>query len=135
MAEITHIQPEGLVDVRGFGFSHVTTARGGTQIYIAGQVAVDKLGQTVGVGNLLTQTRQVMENLRIALAAAGATFSDAVKLNVYIVDYDPARRAEVMAVRNEYIDPDNAPASTLVGVQALAAPDYLIEMEVTAIID
>ena len=135
MAAIENIQPSGLVDVRGFGFSHVTKATGGTQIYISGQVAVDETGKTVGTGDLIAQTRQVMENLKLALASADATFSNVVKLTVFIVDYDPSRRGEVMSVRNEYIDPHNAPASTLVGVQALAAPDYLIEIEATACID
>lgn len=135
MKSIEHIQPPGLVDVRGFGFSHVTKVSGGTAVYIAGQVAVDEQGQSVGVGDLVEQTRQVMENLQTALSAAGAGFADVAKLNVYIVDYDPAKRGAVLAVRNEYIDPFNAPASTLVGVSALAAPDYLIEIEATAYLD
>ena len=134
MVTIENIQPSGLVDVRGFGFSHVTKATGGTQIYISGQVAVDETGRTVGTGDLIAQTRQVMENLKLALAAVEASFSNVVKLTVYIVNYDPSKRGEVLAVRNEYIDPHNAPASTLVGVQALAAPDYLIEIEATAYI-
>lgn len=132
MTEIENIQPRGLVDVRGFGFSHVTKATGGSQIYVSGQVSVDDHGQTVGQGDLSAQTRQVMENLRLALASVKASFADVVKLTVYIVDYEPSIRSEVMAVRNEYIDPNNAPASTLIGVSALAAPDYLIEIEAIA---
>ncbi len=132
MVKIDNIQPDELVDVRGFGFSHVTRATGGSQVYISGQVAVDDRGRTVGAGDLIAQTRQVMENLKHALASVEAGFSDVVKLTVYVVDYDPSRRGDVMAIRNEYIDANNAPASTLVGVQALAAPDYLIEIEAIA---
>jgi len=132
---IENIQPKGLVDVRGFGFSHVTKAAGGSQIYISGQVSVDAQGKTVGAGNLLVQTRQVLENLKLALEAVDATFANVVKLTVYVVDYDPATRGDVMAIRNEYIDPHNAPASTLIGVSALAAPDFLIEIEATAHIE
>ncbi len=135
MANIENIQPDGLVDVRGFGFSHVTKATGGSQVYISGQVSVDEFGRTVGAGDLGAQTRQVMENLQSALASVDATFADVVKINVYIVDYEPSIRGDVMAIRNEYIDPNNAPASTLVGVSALAAPDYLIEIEAIAHIE
>ena len=135
MVRIEHIQPDGLVDVRGFGFSQVTKVTGGSQIYISGQVAVDEHGSSVGKDDLQAQTRQVMENLKSALTYVNATFAHVVKMNVYIVDYDPSIRGIVMAVRNEYIDPNKAPASTLVGVSALAAPDYLIEIEAIAHID
>ncbi len=135
MAEIKRIQPEGLVDVRGFGFSQVVVARGGTHVHISGQVAVDAEGRTVGPGDLAAQTHQVMRNLGAALASVSATFDNVVRLGVFIVDYDPARRAQVLAVRNEYVDPAQVPASTLLGVQSLVSPDYLIEIEATAVID
>lgn len=135
MVKIENIQPDGLVDVRGFGFSHVTKVTGGSQVYISGQVSVDEFGRTVGEGDLPAQTRQVMENLQSALAAVDASFTDVVKISVYIVDYEPSIRGDVMAIRNEYIDPNNAPASTLIGVSALAAPDYLIEIEAIAHIE
>lgn len=115
------------------GYSHVVTATGGTTIYLAGQVAAGPDGAVVGAGDLEAQARQVFRNLQTALSAAGATFADVVKMNTYIVGYTPEMRATYRAVRGEFITGD-LPASTLVGVQALATPDYLIEIEAVAVV-
>lgn len=135
MSTITHLQPDGLVDVRGFGFSHVTVTSGSKIIHVSGQVSVDEQGQPVGIGDIKAQTRQVMNNLELALASAGANFTDVVKFGVFIVNYDPSVRGDIMAIRNEFVDPHDAPASTVIGVQALAAPEYLIEIEASAALD
>ena len=76
-----------------------------------------------------------MENLKTALAAAGATFNDVVKITTFIVDYVPEHRAIVGEVRGRYLSADNPPASTLVGISALAGPEWLIEIEATAVTD
>ena len=68
------------------GYSHVVSTSGGRTIYVAGQIAMDKDGKVVGVGDLRAQTTQVFENVKAALAAAGATLSDVVKQNTYIVN-------------------------------------------------
>jgi len=57
-----------------------------------------------------------------------------VKLTVFVVDYEPSMRGEILAVRNKYIAADKAPASTLIGVQALVQEGFLIEIEATAVI-
>jgi enamine deaminase RidA (YjgF/YER057c/UK114 family) len=119
---------------RPTGYTHVVRARGGTTIYIAGQVALDAGGVVVAPGDLGGQTRQVFLNLQTALAAADAGFQDIVKLNTYIVDYRPELRDVYRAVRNEFL-PADPPASTLVGVQALAQPEFLIEVEAIAVIE
>ena len=126
------IKPEGLSN--NPAYTHVVAASGGTTVYISGQVAVDASGATVGAGDLEAQTRQVMENLKVALAAAGATFDDVVKITTYVVGYDPSMRPVIAGVRGAYLSGDNPPASTLVGVQALAAPEWLIEIEAVAVI-
>ena len=62
------------------GYSHVAEVRGGTLVFIAGQVALDPTGAVVGPGDYTAQAEQVFHNLGLALASAGATFRDVVKL-------------------------------------------------------
>ncbi len=119
----------------GRGYSHVVTATGGTLIYIAGQVSINAVGEIVGPGDLEAQARQTYPNLSLALKAAGATFADLVKLNVYVVNLDADAVSTVRKVRREFLPQDNPPASTLVGVTALAAAELLIEVEAVAHID
>jgi enamine deaminase RidA (YjgF/YER057c/UK114 family) len=76
----------------------------------------------------------VWENVRRALAAGGATFKNVVKTTTYVVNYQPAMRDELRAARLRAMGPANPPAATLVGVQSLAQDDWLIEVEVTAVI-
>jgi enamine deaminase RidA (YjgF/YER057c/UK114 family) len=129
---IERMNPDGMHTPTGY--SHVVKASGGTTVYLAGQVAADAGGNVVGAGDLEAQTRQVFLNIQAALTAAGATFANVVKMNTYIVGYRPEMRAAYRAGRAEFVTGD-LPASTLIGVQALAAPDYLIEIEAIAVID
>ncbi len=71
----------------------------------------------------------------MALAAVGATFADVVKVNTYVVNYKPSDAMIVREVRNKYNVPEKLPASTLIGVQALAREDFLIEVELIAAVD
>ena len=114
------------------GYTHVVSARGAQMIYISGQIAMDRQGNLISPGDLRAQATQVFENLKAALAAAGATFADVVKLNTYIVNYTPAHRGILREVRSQYISGDHPPASTLIGVQALAVEGLLIEIEAVA---
>lgn len=112
-------------------YSHVVTSPPGKLVFCAGQVALDTNGEIVGVGDIVAQTRQVMENLRIALEAAGAAFADVVKVVNYITDVgDFPRMAEV---RREYLTEPH-PVSTLVEVPALMYPELLIEIEAIAVV-
>ena len=126
------INPPGLSSP--VGYTHVVTTPGGKLIFISGQVAVDEQGRFVGVDDLAAQTRQVYENLKTALAATGATFADVVKLNTYIVNYKPEQRAVIREVRQQYLPQAQLPASTLVGVTALAIEGLLIEVEAIAMV-
>lgn len=129
---IERIQPEGLA--RPTGYTHVVRARGGSTVYISGQISADAAGNVVGEGDFATQARQVYENLRAALASVGAGFEQVAKMNTYIVNYRPELRDALRAARAAVMG-DAAPASTLIGVQALAAPAYLIEVEAIAVLD
>jgi enamine deaminase RidA (YjgF/YER057c/UK114 family) len=94
-------------------------------------VPFDEDRNVVGPNDPEAQTRQVFDNLRRALAAAGATFADVVKLNYYVADASmiPA----VRDIRDEYIDTVHPPAGTAVRVVALAFPEFMIEIEAWAI--
>lgn len=116
------------------GYTHVVAVSAGKTIYISGQVPVNDKGETVGAGDFRAQVVQVYENLKVALAAAGATFSDVVKMNTYVVNYQPADVVIIREVRKNYLSPTQPPASTLVGVQALVNPDFRIEIEAIAVV-
>lgn len=130
MATLEFLQPEGLS--RPTGYTQVVTVSPGKLIVISGQVALDASAQLVGVGDLRAQTQQVFENLGLALASAGAAFAQVIKLTIFVVNYQPAHRAAIVEVRDQFIARDHPPASTLVGVQALARPEFLIEIEALA---
>jgi len=131
---IEHINPSGLS--KPTGYTHVVTATGGRTVYISGQVALNERGEVVGEGDLGAQLRRVYENLKVALAAAGATFADLVKQTTYVVNFDPTRDRPVIGeVRSQYLAAADPPASTLVGVQSLANPALLVEVEVVAVLD
>ena len=115
-----------------FGFSHVVEARGGRTIYISGQIALDTAGNVVGLDDLQTQTTQVFKNLDAALAAVGASFGHVVKLTYFLLDI--SQIAVVRAVRDQYINTQQPPASSAVEVRRLLRDDFLIEVEAIAVI-
>jgi enamine deaminase RidA (YjgF/YER057c/UK114 family) len=127
------IQPRGVA--ASPAYTHVVTASGGTTVYVSGQVAFDEDGKLVGRGDLAAQTRQVFQNLERALAAAGATFENVVKLTTYVVGYKPELVAAIREIRSGFLPKDRPPASTLVGVEALAFDGLLIEVEAIAVVD
>ncbi len=114
------------------GYTHAVAVEGGRTIFIAGQVAFDKDGNLVGKGDLRAQAGKALENLVAALAAAGATPADVVKMNTYVVNYKPADLPIVREARARFFPGETPPASTLIGVQALAVEGLLIEIEAIA---
>ncbi len=127
------INPEALAAPRGY--THVVTAQGGKMVFVSGQVAFDVKGEIVGKGDLGAQAKQAYENLKAALAAAGATPADVVKMNTYIVNYKPENLPVIREARSQAFSQENPPASTLVGVQALALEGLLIEVEAIAMVE
>lgn len=127
-----YLRPLGVSPARGY--SHAVTVTGGTTVYVAGQIALDANGKIVG-DDVATQARQVFQNIRAALTAAGATFSDVVKMNTYVVGLDDDKLAAVREARKGVFPTAGPPASTLVGVTRLAMEGLLIEVEVVAVID
>jgi 2-iminobutanoate/2-iminopropanoate deaminase len=114
------------------GYTHVVEVTGPAKmVYISGQIALDKDGNVVGAGNMKAQAEQVFKNLEAALTAAGAKFSDVVKMNMFTTDVDQI--AAIREVRSRYFG-DTTPASTLVQIVHLARPEFMLEVEVIAAI-
>jgi enamine deaminase RidA (YjgF/YER057c/UK114 family) len=126
------LNPEGLS--KPTGYTHVVIAQPGKLVYISGQVALNKNGEVVGKGDLRAQVTQVMENLKTALAAAGATADDIIKTNSYVVNLQPDQLPILREIRTKYFSAEHPPASTLIGVTALARPDFMIEIEAVAVV-
>lgn len=127
------INPPALIPTNGW--THVVTSTGGKTIYISGQVGVDEKGQVVGKGDLKVQTEKTFANIETALKASGASFRDVVKMNVYVVGLKPEHVPIVREVRARHVNMEAAPASTFVGISALVVPDWLIEIEVVAVVE
>ena len=130
---LEHLTPHGLF--KPAVFTQVVVATGRRLVFISGQVSMDADGNTVAEGDLAGQARQVYANLKAALDGAGAKPSDVAKLTTYVVAYRPELLPVMGAARTAVLGTTDLPASTLVGVQALAQPAYLIEVEAIAVID
>ena len=110
-------------------FTHVV--RAGRIVFVSGCVATDGAGRVVGGNDIVAQARQVHENIKRCLTAAGATFADICKVTVFLRNIND--REKVNTVRKEYFGA-HRPASTLVEISRLVRDDYLIEIEATAVI-
>lgn len=112
-------------------YSHAVSVEGKRLVFISGQVPRDRDGNTVGVGDMAAQIRQVGENIKAALAAAGATWDDVVKTTTYVTDIDEFFRHP--DVRMEYFGA--LPASTTIGISRLSHPDFMVEIEAVAVLE
>jgi 2-iminobutanoate/2-iminopropanoate deaminase len=130
-----NIQPEALhqrrVDNRVL-YSHVVSVEPRRLIFVSGQLARDKEGRVIGVGDMRAQLRQTLENVRAALEAAGASLSDLVRTNTYVTDIDEYFRHT--DVRMEYYS-HAMPTSTTVEVRRLAQPELMIEIDAIAAVE
>jgi reactive intermediate/imine deaminase len=124
--EIERINPEGMTQPTAY--THVV--RYDKLLFLAGQVSTDADGNVIGEGDMGAQVRQVLENMKTVLASQGADFSDIVKITIYTTDIEAYRQTG--DIRQEYWT-GGAPASTLVQIDRLARPVFLVEIEATAI--
>jgi reactive intermediate/imine deaminase len=129
VAEKRFLNPETLS--APFGYSHVVESPVERIVYVSGQVPLDSEGQLVGEGDFEAQTRQVFENLTRALEAADAAWSDVVKLNYFLTDV--TQIVSVRTIRDEFVDTEHPPASTLVQVSGLFRPEVMVEIEAVAV--
>ena len=112
-------------------YSHAVSMSGqGKLIYVSGQVSWRADGQVVGAGDMRAQCEQVFKNLTNVLRGAGATWSDIIKMNSYMVNLNAENVAAFRETRAGYLKPGQMPASTLVGVTSLVQPELLLEVEV-----
>ncbi|MEX0663283.1 MAG: RidA family protein [Acidimicrobiia bacterium] len=126
MANRREIRVEGLNEP----ISHYTDAvQFGDLLFISGCGPVDGDFNLVGGGDVAEQARQVFRNMEQVLTAAGASIADILRVTVYLTDVDD--RQKINPIREEYFG-HNRPASTLIGVKALAIPGMKVEVDAIA---
>lgn len=124
--DIQRINPKGMTQPTAY--THVV--RHDDLLFLSGQVSTDAKGNVIGQGDMGTQVRQVLENMKTVLASQGADFGNVVKITIYTTDIDAYLKTG--DIRREYWT-SGAPASTLVQVERLARPSFLVEIEATAV--
>ncbi len=131
--EREHINPEGIFNHPAF--TRVVTVTGPTKlVFIAGQTPSDESYRPVAPGDYLGQYIAVNENLEIQLKAAGATWDDVVYRRVFVLDVDEYLRIQTDPTTPKFGDPEKPPPSTLVGVTRLSNPQFLIEIDLLAVV-
>ncbi|MFJ8883844.1 RidA family protein [Streptomyces sp. NPDC102402] len=133
---VTLVNPEGLPEIDAY--HQVSVATGSKLVFLAGQVAWDADGITVGEGDLTAQVEQCYLNIATALAGVGASFGDVVKLTVHIVDWTPDKMPLFLrgvSRASAKLGATPVPPGTLLGVAALDVPEHLVEVEAVAVID
>ena len=130
-----YLNPNSLFSSLPHGFSQVVIASGRKMVFVSGQTAWDLRKNIVGGDSVLEQVRQAFRNLEAAMEAAGGTLKDVVALRIYVVDYQAESGTAVRTALREFFSPENPPASTWIGISALAVPEFLIEIEATAVLD
>ena len=128
-----YFNPPELFDSLQYGFSQVVAARGNKTIYLSGQVGWDARQQMTAPSDLAAQARQALRNIETGLRAAGAGLLDVVSMRIYILASELEHSAAISAALREFF-PNNPPATTWIGVPALANPEFLVEIEPVAII-
>ncbi len=132
--EREHINPTGVY--KHPAFTRVVTVKGPMKIiFIAGQTPSDENYQCIAPGDFRAQFIAVMENLEFQLKAAGASWDDVVYRRIFVLDVDEFLKVASDPNMPKYGDPDRPPPSTMVGVTRLSHPDFLIEIDLTAIVE
>lgn len=116
----------------GFGYNQAELVTGATRtLHVAGQTAMDADGQPQHAGDMEAQVRLALDNLEAVLTAAGMSFGDVVRLNIYTTDVDALFGC--LGVLGERLGAAGVqPPGTLLGVARLAFPELLVELEATA---
>lgn len=130
--QIKHINPDGLI--KNPAFTNVVTVSGRSKtIYIGEQNSNNNKAEVVGKGDLKTQTRQVLANVKTALQAAGADIDDVIKWTIYVVNGQSLQEGYA-AFQEVWGNRPNPPVITALFVSSLANPDYLVGMEAVAVV-
>ncbi len=127
-----HLNPPELPDWSDL-FSQVVVAEGARIVAVSGQVGVDARQKIAGDGSFAAQTGKAFSNLAVALSAARCSFADVVKLTIYVVEYEQHKAAIIREAVRKVFNGRKLPALSLIGVQALAKPDFKIEVDAIAV--
>ncbi len=128
------INPKSLFDSRQYGFSQIVISNPDKIIFISGQVAWDENLNIIGENDLATQTQKSIDNLEIAIKAAGGTLDNIVMIRIYKVNYQKEDGSIINQILKNNFGTENPPASTWVSVQRLANEGFMIEIEAQAVI-
>jgi enamine deaminase RidA (YjgF/YER057c/UK114 family) len=128
-APIRITAPDGVAPAAPY--THVVTGTG-RLVVVSGRLPLDEAGELVGAGDPAAQARQVFENLRRCLAAAGAGFDDVVELTCFVTDM--AHLPALREARAAHLPDDRLPASSAPQVAALVRPEFLMEVEALALV-
>jgi len=132
--EREHINPTGIF--KHPAYTRIVTVKGPMKIiFIAGQTPSDENYQCIAPGDYRAQYIAVMENLEVQLKAAGASWDDVVYRRIFVLDVDKYLEVSSDPETPKFCDPDRPPPSTMVGVTRLSNPDFLIEIDLTAIVE
>lgn len=134
--EKTVVQPDNIYKSEVYPFSQAIRVQAGEFLFIAGQPSMDVDANTVGVGDIAAQTRQVYENLGNILESVGASFSNVVELTTFIVGRENLPdHLEVISELYLTLFPDgNYPADTVAIVDGLYREDFLLEVKALAVL-
>ena len=130
---LEHIQPENFFTPRFESYTPVIVSTGARQVHVAGMTPVDENNQIAAEGDLPGQVRACCDNIKKALASAGATVEDVVRVNIYALDIDQYLEFGGPEFRKMFTS--NRPTSTLLEISRLSHPGFLVEIEVTAVLD
>jgi len=125
------IRTDKLREPSGHFSQAIATDAKGRLVFISGMTARRADGSIAGIGDIEAQTRQVCENIKSAVEAAGGTLDDVVRVDVYVRNMEHFDK--IHKVRREYFKPP-APASTMVEVTKMVSPEYLIEINAIAVV-
>ena len=128
------LNPPQLFNSLQYGFSQIVVTAGNKMVHLSGQVAWNAAQEIIGVGDLALQTEQTLKNIELALQMVGGTINDVVSMRIYIVDAVMGENGCISACLLRWFSAENAPATTWIGVQSLATPDFLIEIEAIAVL-
>jgi len=126
------INPQGLHEPPTY--HHIAIASGSRTVFVSGQVAFDEHGNLVGEGDVVAQAEQAYRNVATALAAVGGSTEAIAKLTTFVVGHRPELIGPVMGARAAVFG-EHKPASTYLGVESLARPGLLVEVEAVAVLD
>lgn len=128
------INPNQLFDSRQYGFSQIVISNPGKHVFISGQVAWDNQLNIIGPNDLAMQTQKSIDNLKVAIEAAGGALEDIVMLRIYKVNYQREDGPIINKILKDNFGTQNPPASTWISVEGLANEGFMIEIEAQAVI-